>query len=259
MTQQPPGADHRVPGRRQPHRAGGRSGPARARGRSRGRRRRRRLRRAGRRRRRDRPRRSWSPTSACRPNFQDEGIEAAKEVRKRHPGTGVVILSQYDEPEYAISLLAEGAAGYAYLLKDRVERRQPLARAIREVATGGSMLDPEIVRVAGARRCATDGELIRAGGAAAPDGGGGPAGEGHRRSAARRRPRRSTTPSRRCSSAGQGGERRAATGALAPSAAAAEGHPRPRGAGRDAEPPAARRPGREAARRQRRRSTAPTG
>ena len=80
------------------------------------------------------------------PNFQDEGIEGAKEVRKRHPGTGVVILSQYDEPEYAISLLAEGAAGYAYLLKDRVGDGNQLARAIREVATGGSMLDPAIVR-----------------------------------------------------------------------------------------------------------------
>ena len=79
------------------------------------------------------------------PNFQSEGIEAAKEVRKLHPGTGVVILSQYDEPEYAISLLAEGAAGYAYLLKDRVSDGNRLAVAIREVATGGSMLDPEIV------------------------------------------------------------------------------------------------------------------
>ena len=80
------------------------------------------------------------------PNFQDEGIEAAKAIRKRHPGTGVVILSQYDEPEYAISLLADGAAGYAYLLKDRVSDGNRLARAIREVATGGSMLDPEIVQ-----------------------------------------------------------------------------------------------------------------
>jgi len=79
------------------------------------------------------------------PSFQDEGIEAAKIVRKQHPGTGVVILSQYDDPEYAISLLAEGAAGYAYLLKDRVADGDRLARAIREVATGGSMLDPEIV------------------------------------------------------------------------------------------------------------------
>ena len=80
------------------------------------------------------------------PNFQDEGIEAAKAIRKRHPGTGVVILSQYDEPEYAISLLADGAAGYAYLLKDRVSDGNRLARAISEVATGGSMLDPEIVQ-----------------------------------------------------------------------------------------------------------------
>lgn len=80
------------------------------------------------------------------PNFSDEGIEAAKEVRKRHPGTGIVILSQYDDPEYAISLLEEGAAGYAYLLKDRVSDGDSLARAIREVATGGSMLDPQIVQ-----------------------------------------------------------------------------------------------------------------
>jgi class 3 adenylate cyclase/DNA-binding NarL/FixJ family response regulator len=79
------------------------------------------------------------------PNFTREGIDAAKEVRKRHPGTGVVILSQYDDPEYAVSLLAEGAAGYAYMLKDRVGERNQLARAIREVAAGGSLLDPKIV------------------------------------------------------------------------------------------------------------------
>jgi class 3 adenylate cyclase/ActR/RegA family two-component response regulator len=79
------------------------------------------------------------------PNFQNEGIEAAKLVRKRHPGTGIVVLSQYDEPEYAISLLSEGAAGYAYLLKDRVGDGDVLCRAVREVATGGSMLDPSIV------------------------------------------------------------------------------------------------------------------
>ena len=56
-----------------------------------------------------------------------------------------MILSQYDEPEYAISLLSEGAAGYAYLLKDRVGDGDQLARAVREVSTGGSMLDPRIV------------------------------------------------------------------------------------------------------------------
>jgi len=80
------------------------------------------------------------------PTFQQEGIDAAKEVRKRHPGTGVVVLSQYDDPEYAISLLGEGSAGYAYLLKDRLADGDQLARAIREVATGGSLLDPSIVK-----------------------------------------------------------------------------------------------------------------
>jgi class 3 adenylate cyclase/ActR/RegA family two-component response regulator len=79
------------------------------------------------------------------PTFQQEGIDAAKQLRKRHPGTGVVVLSQYDDPEYAISLLGEGSAGYAYLLKDRVAEGDQLARAVREVATGGSMLDPSIV------------------------------------------------------------------------------------------------------------------
>jgi class 3 adenylate cyclase/ActR/RegA family two-component response regulator len=79
------------------------------------------------------------------PTFQDEGIAAAKEVRRRLPGIGTVILSQYDEPEYAVSLLSDGAAGFAYLLKDRVADGGRLALAIREVAAGGSMLDPEIV------------------------------------------------------------------------------------------------------------------
>ncbi len=79
------------------------------------------------------------------PNFSREGIDAAKEVRKRHPGTGVVILSQFDDPDYAVSLLSEGAAGYAYLLKDRVGEGDQLARAVREVAAGGSLLDSKIV------------------------------------------------------------------------------------------------------------------
>ena len=79
------------------------------------------------------------------PTFQQEGIDAAKLLRKRHPGTGVVILSQYDDPEYAIRLLADGSDGYAYLLKDRVAEGDQLAQAVRAVATGGSMLDPAIV------------------------------------------------------------------------------------------------------------------
>jgi adenylate cyclase len=79
------------------------------------------------------------------PSFQREGIDAAKEVRKRLPGTGVVVLSQYNDPEYAISLLAEGSAGYGYLLKDRIAEGNQLADAIRSVATGGTALDPAIV------------------------------------------------------------------------------------------------------------------
>jgi class 3 adenylate cyclase/DNA-binding NarL/FixJ family response regulator len=79
------------------------------------------------------------------PTFNREGIDAAKEVRKRHPGTGIVILSQYDDPAYAVSLLSEGAAGYGYLLKDRIAEGGQLANAIREVASGGSVLDPKIV------------------------------------------------------------------------------------------------------------------
>ncbi|MEA2681892.1 MAG: adenylate cyclase [Chloroflexota bacterium] len=79
------------------------------------------------------------------PTFQAEGIEAAREVRKQHPGTGIVVLSQFDEPEYAISLLQDGASGMAYLLKDRVADGDQLLRAIREVTSGGSMLDPRIV------------------------------------------------------------------------------------------------------------------
>jgi adenylate cyclase len=79
------------------------------------------------------------------PSFQNEGIEAARLVRLKYPGIGVVVLSQYDEPEYAIALLADGVSGYAYLLKDRVGDGDQLVRAVREVATGGSMLDPAIV------------------------------------------------------------------------------------------------------------------
>jgi adenylate cyclase len=79
------------------------------------------------------------------PAFHREGIDAAKEVRKRHPGTGVVVLSQYDDPEYAIALLAEGSAGYGYLLKDRVAEGNQLVDAIRAVASGGTALDPAIV------------------------------------------------------------------------------------------------------------------
>ena len=93
------------------------------------------------------------------PSFQREGIEAAKEVRKRHPGTGVVVLSQYDDPEYAVSLLAEGSAGYGYLLKDRIAEGEQLCDAIRAVAAGGTALDPVIVEAL-VRPVTTAGELL---------------------------------------------------------------------------------------------------
>ncbi len=79
------------------------------------------------------------------PSFRTEGIDAAREVRKRHPGTGVVVLSQFDDPEYAVALLADGSAGYGYLLKDRVAEGNQLVDAIRSVASGGTALDPVIV------------------------------------------------------------------------------------------------------------------
>jgi len=79
------------------------------------------------------------------PTFQREGIDAARLVRKRHPGTGIVILSQFDDPEYAVALLSEGASGCAYLLKDGLAAGDQLARAVRIVTTGGSLLDPKIV------------------------------------------------------------------------------------------------------------------
>jgi len=79
------------------------------------------------------------------PTFQREGIDGARLVRKRHPGTGIVILSQFDDPDYAVALLSEGASGCAYLLKDGVAAGDQLARAVRAVTTGGSLLDPKIV------------------------------------------------------------------------------------------------------------------
>ena len=79
------------------------------------------------------------------PSFQREGIDGARLVRKRHLGTGIVVLSQFDDPEYAVALLSEGASGCAYLLKDGVATGEQLAKAVRTVSTGGSMLDPKII------------------------------------------------------------------------------------------------------------------
>ncbi len=79
------------------------------------------------------------------PNESDEGIEAAHAIRSRHPDVGIVVLSQYANSLYAFELFREGTAGLAYLLKDRVGDLDELLRALREVATGGSVIDPMVV------------------------------------------------------------------------------------------------------------------
>jgi class 3 adenylate cyclase len=79
------------------------------------------------------------------PTLQQEGIEAAREIRLRQPGTGVALLSQHKEPSFAIGLLGDEGAGWGYLLKERVADGDQLARAVRSVATGRSALDPTIV------------------------------------------------------------------------------------------------------------------
>jgi class 3 adenylate cyclase len=78
------------------------------------------------------------------PLFRLEGIEAAHEIRARHPDTGVVVLSAHDDEAYALALLGEGHSGLAYLLKDRLGEGDDLTRAIREVHAGGSLVDPTI-------------------------------------------------------------------------------------------------------------------
>jgi DNA-binding NarL/FixJ family response regulator len=79
------------------------------------------------------------------PSGTDEGIRAANSVRERHPGVGVVVLSQYANPDYALALLEGGSARRAYLLKERVGDVGELLGAIREVARGGSVVDPKVV------------------------------------------------------------------------------------------------------------------
>ncbi|HEX9363245.1 MAG TPA: response regulator transcription factor [Candidatus Dormibacteraeota bacterium] len=79
------------------------------------------------------------------PTNTDEGIEVAARLREISPKTAVVVLSQYSDAEYALRLFAQGAAGRAYLLKERVYDLEQLAGAIRDVARGGSVVDPKIV------------------------------------------------------------------------------------------------------------------
>jgi DNA-binding NarL/FixJ family response regulator len=85
-------------------------------------------------------------TDICMPpTGTDEGIRAANVLRDRHPRLGVVVLSQYVEPQWALDLLGDGTERRAYLLKERVGDPDQLAAAIRQVAAGGSVVDPKVV------------------------------------------------------------------------------------------------------------------
>jgi DNA-binding NarL/FixJ family response regulator len=87
------------------------------------------------------------------PTHTDEGLRAAREIRARHPGCGVLVLSQYLEEAYALELLGDDARGLGYLLKDRVMDLDGFVDAVRRVGEGGSALDPEVVsRLIGRRR-----------------------------------------------------------------------------------------------------------
>ncbi len=87
------------------------------------------------------------------PTQTDEGLRAAQQIREQHPEVGVVVLSQYVEPAYAMELLGESAEGVGYLLKDRVSDFDEFAAAVRRVAEGGSALDPAVVdQLVGRRR-----------------------------------------------------------------------------------------------------------
>jgi len=86
------------------------------------------------------------------PTFTTEGIDAAKRIRAEFPETGVLVLSQYIEEQYAFDLLSEGVAGLGYLLKERVSQVDELVGALEAVARGGSSLDPKVVEGLMARK-----------------------------------------------------------------------------------------------------------
>jgi DNA-binding NarL/FixJ family response regulator len=87
------------------------------------------------------------------PTHSDEGLRAAREIRERHPGTAVLVLSQYVESGYALELLGGSAEGVGYLLKDRVSDVKDFTAAAKRVAAGGTALDPEVVsRLVGRRK-----------------------------------------------------------------------------------------------------------
>jgi PAS domain S-box-containing protein len=95
------------------------------------------------------------------PTHSDDGLRAAAAIRRAHPQTGVLVLSQYVEAGYALALIGDDARGVGYLLKDRIADFGAVADALRRVAAGGSVLDPEVVRwmLGGARDASPLAEL----------------------------------------------------------------------------------------------------
>lgn len=95
------------------------------------------------------------------PTRTNEGVRAAREIRDTHPNTGVVVLSQYVEPEYAMMLFEAGADGLAYLLKERLGDLEQFEHAIDEVRRGRSVIDPRVVDALVAGRTRTKSTLER--------------------------------------------------------------------------------------------------
>lgn len=109
---------------------------------------------------------AWSPDIVVTdirmpPTGTDEGIRIASRLRTERPDVGVVVLSQYSEPAYALALLEGGSEGRAYLLKERVSEVDDLLAAIREVAAGGSVIDPKVVETLVSTRRAPSSDVDR--------------------------------------------------------------------------------------------------
>jgi DNA-binding NarL/FixJ family response regulator len=94
------------------------------------------------------------------PENQTEGLAAAAEIRSQYPGTGVILLTQFADPQYAYEFLSQGASGAGYLLKERIGDIAELERSLHQVAAGGSALDPELVEALVVRKERAAGSLL---------------------------------------------------------------------------------------------------
>jgi DNA-binding NarL/FixJ family response regulator len=94
------------------------------------------------------------------PEHHTEGLTAAAEIRTQYPGTGVILLTQFADPQYAYEFLSLGASGAGYLLKERIGDIAELERSLQQVAAGGSALDPELVEALVVRKERTAGSLL---------------------------------------------------------------------------------------------------